>query len=149
MLAAEKAIANFITNGHPNIEALLILGHGLKKEQIIDYLAPLKGIPICVRTKAKTDLIMPYVIDFVSQFSTLASAEEIKYLDELIQVSPDLLVFGEEIYSKTVKKIYDSDVVISRFGGPVGELYYSLGTLNTLDGSAAELESEESGTSNI
>ncbi len=117
MLAAEKAIINFTTNGAPNIDALLIVGHGIKKEQIISYLEQLNNIPIIVRAKTKQDPLIPYIIDFVSSISKSTKAIELKYIDELLQKSPDLLVFGEEITTNpNVKKIYDSAEIIYKYG---------------------------------
>ncbi len=126
MMAAEKATINFTTDGSPNIDALLIVGHGIKKEQIIDYLDQLNNIPIIVRAKIKQDPLMPYIIDFVSGISTSTKAIELTHIDELFQKSPDLLVFGDETKTNpNIKKIYDSVEVISKYGGPIGELYFA------------------------
>lgn len=120
-LAAEKAITYFVTNGVPNISGLLVLGHGLKKEQILEYLN--LDVPTTVNTKSKDDPIMPYIIDFVANFAASDEKTELQYIDYILQTQPDLLVFGDEL-NQPLKKIYNSSAVVQKYGGPVGELFY-------------------------
>jgi hypothetical protein len=54
--AGEKAEHAYLTNGLPNIEALLIVGPGLKKEQILNYInIPVEKF-ICSIDKPNSDL---------------------------------------------------------------------------------------------
>ena len=120
-LAAEKAIRYFVTNGVPNITGLLVLGHGLKKEQILEYIK--LDVHTVIRTKSKDDPILPYIIDFVATFVASDEKEELQYIDHVLQTQPNLLVFGDEL-EQPLKKLYNSKAVVQKYGGPVGELFY-------------------------
>jgi peptide subunit release factor 1 (eRF1) len=57
-LAAEKAIRAFVKDGVPIIKSLLIVGPGMKKSQIIEYIneSALMNTPITVRAVEKEDV---------------------------------------------------------------------------------------------
>lgn len=68
---------------------------------------------------------MPYIVDFVTDVSQSDNSAELKYVNELVQTNPDLLVFGDELNNPNIKQIFNSTGIIQKFGGPVGELFYA------------------------
>ena len=124
----EKITTAFMTDGQPNVSDILILGHGLKKQQIIEYFPErLAQIPIIVESKPQTDPIEPFLRRFVDSRACISLAGDLAKIEEILQHTPDLLVFGDEIITQAadIKVIYDSVNVVGRFGGPVGVRYYA------------------------
>jgi peptide subunit release factor 1 (eRF1) len=125
---AEKITTAFMTNSQPNVSDILILGHGLKKQQIIEYLPNmLAQIPIIVESKPQADPVEPFIRRFVESRACINLADDLNKIEDIMQQSPDLLVFGDEIVSHAadIKTIYDAANVVARYGGPVGVRYYA------------------------
>ena len=125
----EKINSAYITDGVPNVTDVLILGHGLKKSQIIEYRPEtLQNLPINVESKPREDPITPYLQRFIDSRVRNEYSSDLQEIETLLQSNPDLLVFGAELtdHAAEIKKIYDTQDVLARFGGPVGVRYYSI-----------------------
>jgi hypothetical protein len=137
-LASEKAMAAFVKDGQIKIQALLIVGSGMKREVIKEYLQ----LPIPYYTYAlnsEEDDISEYLTAMIKSEMDDESNIHIKYIEDLIRQQPDLLVFGAEIYDvpklKTVYTDHDcippaaSKVIklrhgsLQKYGGVIGERY--------------------------
>lgn len=120
--AAEKAASAFVSDGVPNVNAILVVGAGLKKEQLLEYL-DIK-VPIFVRTINIGEDYAKYIFEMIAEVGKSKEAKELNEVLELMAKNPDLLLFGDEIDDQLVKKKYTSKLITSRFGGAVGVKYY-------------------------
>lgn len=121
--AAEKATIAFVTDGVPNVNAILVVGAGLKKEQLLEYL-DIK-VPIYVKTINIGENYQNYIFEMIADVGNSKEAKELNEVLELMAKNPDLLLFGDEITDDVeVKKKYTNKLITSRFGGAVGVKYY-------------------------
>jgi peptide subunit release factor 1 (eRF1) len=120
--AAEKATAAFVSEGVPNVNAILVVGSGLKKEQILEYLNI--KVPIYVKTINLTEDYSNYIFEMIAEVGKNKETRELNEVLELMAKTPDLLLFGDEVNDDTVKKKYTGKLVLGRFGGVVGVKYY-------------------------
>lgn len=130
--ASEKAVAAFVKAGKSTIDGLLVIGPGMKKEQIIDYLGTeLTSKLVRVVTADKFDISEKTKTQVNDMLDTLDDKKEntdLKTISTLLETDIDLLVFGEsEINADrlNIKHVYDSESVKRRYGGPVGVRYYA------------------------
>ena len=67
-LAGEKAMLAFVKNGIPIIKALLIIGPGMKKDQIQEYI----NIPVIIMVKSADvdDPISPLLLELIATCSS-------------------------------------------------------------------------------
>ena len=124
--SAEKAVAAYVRDGRTLIKGLLIVGPSLKKEQIIDYLEDIKA-PIEIKAKEEGDPSYPLLIDFIARHGNDEESKEFELINDLLIRTPDLLAFGAELENEkgNIKKVYSSELIKRRFGGPVGIKYFA------------------------
>lgn len=122
-LAGEKAMLAFVKNGIPIIKALLIIGPGMKKDQIQEYI----NIPVIIMVKSADvdDPISPLLLELIATCSSNKNATALKEIDDLLIKQPDMLVFGDEIKSDEVRIVHDNPLVTQKYGGPVGIRYFA------------------------
>lgn len=121
-LAGEKAMNAFVKDGLPIIKALLIVGPGMKKEQITEYINI--GVPTMVKSADLSTPITPLLIELIANTSSTEYSKQLKEIDILLSKSTDMLAFGDDLKSDNIKVIYDNPLVIQKYGGPVGIRYY-------------------------
>jgi hypothetical protein len=121
-LAGEKAMNAFVKEGVPIIKALLIVGPGMKKEQITEYINI--DVPTMVKSADLNTPIMPFIFELISNTSSTEYSKQLKEIDMLLSKSADMLAFGDDLKSDNIKIIYDNPLVIQKYGGPVGIRYY-------------------------
>lgn len=122
-LAGEKAMLAFVKNGIPIIKALLIIGPGMKKDQIQEYI----NIPVIIMVKSADvdDPISPLLLELIATCSSNKNATALKEIDDLLIKQPDMLVFGDEIKSDEVRIVHDNPLITQKYGGPVGIRYFA------------------------
>ncbi len=113
----------FVKDNLPIIKALLIIGPGMKKEQIVEYI----NIPVVTLVKS-ADIntpIMPFLLELISVSSSSTASQQLKEIDSILAKNPDLLAFGDDLKSDNIKVVYDNQLVVQKYGGPVGIRYYA------------------------
>lgn len=92
--AGEKAEHAYLTNGLPNIEALLIIGPGMKKEQILNYInIPVEKFIYSI-DKPNTNITI-YINEMITSTTSTHDEKHISYIEDLINRSPELITFGQ------------------------------------------------------
>lgn len=126
-LSSEKANKLYTRNNIPIIKSLLIVGPGMKKDQIINYL-DLK-IPIYVKNYDGKDKqqLNKFMQEIITGQQIQNNKTELEEIEDILIRNPDLLVFGTEIdnHKDNIKKIYESKSIIDRYGCKIGLKYFN------------------------
>jgi len=147
---AERACDAYLIDGVPIVKALLICGPGQKKEQLIPYLEKL-GITCYVETtdiptsaSCNTSLSpveLNHVQHMISSENSSTDEKHVSDILELLELNPEILVFGRQHIDKAQKNKQLSHVysnkelpyetirvnhhLLDSFDGCIGVLYYS------------------------
>lgn len=137
----EQITGNLFTrNGLPIIKAMLIVGVGSKKDDICKYINI--DVPTRVLPCEKTASFHEHLLEYIQYINTQDANTIIDRIQGLLDIEPDLLVFGKEsivaehnagklneIY--TINKIIEipsaiqlKHHVLESFGGIIGIRYY-------------------------
>ncbi len=105
-LASEKAYTYFVKDGIPIIQSLLILGPGMKKIDIQEYLKI--DVPIYINSIENECDIKEYVMNMILEESSKDEEKHINHLQNLMRTNPDILSFGKDIdlTDSNIKCIY-------------------------------------------
>ena len=110
-LASEKAELVFLSEGQPVIKALLIVGTGIKKDLIREYIhIPVNHYVFACDQESEESLKL-FIAKMIESEDENASKKHVKYLTDLLTLNPDLLIFGVEeiklaLENKEVKALY-------------------------------------------
>jgi peptide subunit release factor 1 (eRF1) len=146
---AEKAYNAYQVDGVPIIKALLICGPGQKKEQLVPYLEKLNincyikttDIPTVSCSNTLNTAVLNHVQHMISTENKSADEKHVSDILELIELTPEVLVFGRQhideaqknnqlsfIYSNkklSYKTIIVNHHMLDSFDGCIGVRYYA------------------------
>jgi peptide subunit release factor 1 (eRF1) len=142
-MVSEQATRMFTCEGRPRIQALLIVGNSVKKEQIKEYV-PLK-VPMTIQTMEEYNKaqIKKAIDTMIGTRITNQNAIYAEELQQLLQTQVDKLTFGKEETmeawtKRELERVYVSEnmegatkckvcivseALLKQYGGMVGVMY--------------------------